>query len=218
MNQLIPISTDLAVNEEHFNELISSSDFLPRVQLYGSSSTAVKEEKIGQGRFGLTTKDDITDLGKQFDCLPVNVRFKAMEMSGSEIERVSHDPHSAAFMEIQARAEEGENQGYMFGVEFLLWIPQLQTFATYFLSNKSSRREAKPLKGMLGKATTIEAKLVKWKEWAFHAPKVLACSTPFDVPDLELINKESAKFRAAKEYNVSEKASTTEAKATERAR
>jgi hypothetical protein len=198
--QLIPmdqlsVGGELAtVGDDDFDDVILSSSFLARIQLFGANSDAVKEEKIGQGRFGLVrSKDDVEDLGKNLDCLPLAWRLKAMQIVDGEVFS-NFDHQSDEFKRIQAESEE-QDSGCMYGVEFLLWLPELGVYVTYFLSSKSSRREAKPLRGLIGKGATIEAKLVKTKRYSWHAPKVVACSTPFsELPDPNKMKEELAKF------------------------
>ena len=218
-NQLIPIDTlgggAIATVPENFDDLVGGANYLPRIQLYGANSGAVKEDKIGQGRFGLVlSKDDITDLGKTFDCIPLGVRLKAMEI-GEEIVN-TYDHQSDEFKRIQAMADEPDS-GCMWGGEFLLWLPSQQKFALYFLSSKSARREAKPLRGQLGRGTTIEANLVKWKKYSWHAPKVMGCSTPLQTPDPDKMRAELERFNNPVS-NVPERVEADEAAATSRDR
>jgi len=191
----LQVGGELTTSDEDFDSLITSSSFLPRVQLFGANSNAVTEEKIGLGRFGLVkSKDDIEDLGKTLECLPIAWRFKAMQIADGEVVS-NYDHESDEFKRIQAESEETDS-GAMYGIEFLLWIPDISGYATYFLSSKSSRREAKPLRALLGKAASIEANLVKTKKYAWHAPKVSSSATPFtNIPDGESVRAELEKFK-----------------------
>lgn len=188
------LSNNQLATTNDFDDVISSSSYLPRLQLFGANSEAVKEEKIGQGRFGVVrTKDDVEDLGKNVDCLPLGWRLKAMQIGGEDIITV-FDHTSAEFKRIQAESEE-QDSGAMYGVEFLLWLPELGMFVTYYLNSKSSRREAKPLRALLGKASTIESQLVKTKKYSWHAPKVKTNSTPItNLPDAGEMKEELTKF------------------------
>lgn len=187
-----------AKQDELLGKMVQSGDFLPRVQLFGSNSAAVKDEKIGQGRFGFVKGDDIVDLGKAVNVLPLSYRFKAMDISDRENIINVHDPDSEEFQRIKASSDE-QDSGCMWGVEYLIWVPEVGEFATIFLNSKSSRREAKPLRGMLGKGTTIESRLIKTSKYSWHAPKVVACSTPFEPPEEEAMTKEIEKFNNPKD-------------------
>jgi hypothetical protein len=215
---LIPISelggALLTAQDAAFDELITSTAFLPRIQVFGSTSEAVKEEKIGQGRLGLVrSKDDIEDLGKELDCIPLSYRLKAMQISGDEVISV-YDHTSDEFKRIQGESEQ-PNSGAMYGVEFLLYLPQQGEYVTFFLNSKSSRREAKPMRGLIGKGATVEVVLIKTKRYSWHAPKVKACSTPFQaqLPIPDAMGKEIQRFLNPPNSTV-EKASKEEAAAT----
>lgn len=182
-------------DDKDFDNLVEKSTYLPRIQLYASSSEAVKQEKIGQGRFGVSvTKDSVEDLGKAFDAIPLSYRFKAVQFTGDEI-IASYDPQSEIFKSIQAQSDT-EDSGCMFGIEFMLWLTDSSKFVTYHLSSKSARREAKPLRSMLGQAVTIEVELKKGKKYSYHIPKVMKCSSAVsNLPDPALMKVELERFK-----------------------
>ena len=182
------------IGDDDFDDMITSSTFLPRIQLFGANSEAVKEEKIGQGRFGLVrSKDDIEDLSKVIACLPLAWRLKAMQIADGEVVSI-YDHNKDEFKRIQSESEE-QDSGCMYGVEFLLWLPETSEYATYFLSSKSSRREAKPLRGLIGKGASIECNLVKTKKYSWHAPKVVSNSTPIgNLPETDQMKVELQRF------------------------
>lgn len=220
--QLIPmdqlnVGGLVSAGEDAFDDVITSAAFLPRVQLFGANSGPVKEEKIGQGRFGLVrSKDDIEDLGKETDCLPLAFRLKAMQILDGEVISI-YDHTADEFKRIQKESDEADS-GCMYGIEFLLWMPEQGDFATYFLSSKSSRREAKPLRGLIGKGATLEVHLIKTKKFSWHAPKVVACSAPLSrLPDGDVMRKELDRFANPKTTET-EAASEDEKKATDTGR
>lgn len=193
---LIPqdVSNLPAIDDKEFASMVSSTSFLPRIQLFGSNSAAVKEDKISQGHFGLVrNKDTIINLTKEVDCLPVSYHFKAMRIADGEVETVL-DHKSELFQEIKELSAE-QDSGCMYGVEFLLWIPQGEgEYCTFFLNSVSSRRIAPDLRALVGKAATLKSHLVKTTKYSWFAPKVVACSTPFPfLPDQaeipEIVNK-----------------------------
>src|SRR4051812_29903731 len=77
---LFDVAPSLSKNE--LSKIATSVNFLPRVQLFGGSAAPVKRQKFPIGHFGLVTaKDQIEDLGEEFDFLPLQVRAHAMDMS-----------------------------------------------------------------------------------------------------------------------------------------
>ncbi len=63
------------------------------------------------------------------------------------------------------------------------------------MSSKTARREAPQLKGLMGKAATLKAQLIKAKKYAWHGPVVTPCSAPIDpLPQLDLAREEVQKF------------------------
>lgn len=194
-NELIPVG-DMGVSkyaDDTNFAAISSGGFLPRLQLMGSSSNAVKESKIGQGCYALVKgKDQIEDLTKEVNVIVLAWRPKALEIGTENVLSV-YNPKHADFTRIAEKSEE-QDSGCMYGPEFLVWVPSAKTFATFFMSSKTSRREAPQLKGLLGKAATLKAQLIKAKKYAWHGPVVTPCSAPLDLPDMDKAREEAQKF------------------------
>jgi len=196
-NELITASEASAAQETALMEVGASTGYLPRIQLFGGSSDAVKEGKINVGRYGLVrSKDQVEDLGPEVDVLVCAGRVKALDLSG-DIAFTSYDHKSELFKEIAAGASE-ENSRKMFGPEYLVWIPSIKMLATFFLSSPTARRESASIHARLRKAATLKAKLIVGKKHKWHGPVITACSTPFDMPDVEFLNDEIAKFVAPK--------------------
>lgn len=185
--------------EKTWGDVVTAAAFLPRVQLYGGNSGLVQEGKIKMGHFGLTkSKDQTDDLGSSFDCLVLSWRFKAMEINGETIISV-YNPKSTEFVRIQGKADIADS-GCMFGIEFLLWIPIVNAFGTYFLNSKTARRVAPDLKGLLKQGATIKSNLIVKGKYKWHGPVVTQCSTPFEeLPDSQEILEQATRFANPKE-------------------
>ncbi len=193
---LIPISPS-NMSDEAFSSMATASKFLPRIQIFGSSSKAVKTGQFPVGHYGLVVgKDKNIDLGEQFDCLPINVRPKAMDITGKQIvSRFDHE--SDEFASIRDRAGT-PNSGCMFGPEFLLWLPAQKRFATMFFLNPTMRREAPDMKERLGHATTCSIVFIPSQQYGgWHGPVITDCTTPFDLPDLTEMKVQLEQFLAA---------------------
>lgn len=197
-NDLIPASVaggevSIVTNDDDVLAVAGSSSFLPRLQLFGSSSDAVKEGKIGVAHWGLARgKDEIEDLGKEADILVIAGRVKALDVSG-QTAVVSYDRHSDTFKSIAARSEANGSR-CMFGPEYLVWVPSAKTFATLFLSSPTARRETRALHARLRKAATCKAQLIEGKQHKWHGPVFTPCTTQFEMPEMPALTQEAERF------------------------
>ncbi len=201
------IETDLPMSvhtedEKSWGALVTSSSFLPRVQLFQGTSNLAKEGKIGPGCYGiLSKKEEIThDLGKQFECLPLSYRYKAIEMKDGQVISV-YNPKLPEFLRIQA-ASDTPDSGCMFGIEFLLWVPSVKLFVTFFLATKTARRQAPNLRNQLKQGTILKSEYIKKPKFSWHGPIVTQCSTPFEMPDDDAMLDEATKFANPKESEI----------------
>jgi len=203
---------------EAWEELTKIGDFIPRIQLYGANSNAVKDELITQGRYGYPVKkNEVVDLGKEVPCIPLSWHFKAMDF-GEETPIVTFDPKTDLFKEIQHRSDTEEMGGCVYGIEFLLFVPQedCPDYVTYFLYSKSARRVAPAIRSYMGKAAVLKIDLVRKGKNAWHVPVVTQCSVPFDkLPDNEELNKKIEQFNTAPSVDVATE-KETESQAVER--
>lgn len=180
-------------SEEDLLAVAGASGFLPRLQLFGSSSDAVKEAKIQVAHWGVVrAKDQLEDMGKEVDILVIAGRAKALDISGEKAV-TSYDRLSEAFKDIATRSAK-QNSKCMFGPEFLVWVPAAKTYATLFLCSPTARRETRPLHARLGKAATCKAQLIEGKSFKWHGPVFVPCTTPFDIPPVDEITTEAKKF------------------------
>jgi hypothetical protein len=185
---------------------MSGTVYLPRLQLFGANSDAVKKRLIGMGDYGIVKARDIKSLGMPVDILPLEWRPKAMSIKDDAIE-VNYDPSSDRFKEIATIADTVTNSGCMFGPEFLVWIPN-EGFATFFLSSKSARYEADNFRKLKGRMAMLESILIegsgKNKGRSWHAPRIKECLTPYTFPSIEEIDKQVQDFLNPKEFTPEE--------------
>lgn len=194
-------------DESTLKDLVSTS-YLPRLQLMTSASKVVKADKFPQNSWALVrSAEDMTDLGKSVDILICCWRPLALEI-GEEVLSV-YDVKSETFKKIQAKSE-GKDSGCMFGPQFLVWVPSQKCFATYFAGSKSSRRDAGPLTKELPKPMTFKSRLVETKKFSWTTPAVTPCSTPFELPEGEELQKQVEKFNNPPESEVEKAEDTNE--------
>jgi hypothetical protein len=202
------VSTELAIQgelpvakyatEENF-EVSTSAGYLPRVQMMDSNNKLVKQNKFPQGHFALIRDQSITDLTSEFNCIVIGWRPKAMQFNPDVISY--YDPNSEGFKKLAARAEL-PNSGCGYGAEFLIYLPDYECFATYFLGNKTGRREAGNFKAFLKKACTIKAKFIETKKFSWWGSEPVACDIGLEGPDSVKLFKVIDRFNNPPESEV----------------
>lgn len=192
-NAMIPaeVAGGLAkFDDEVFNKM-KSGDFLPRLQLMTANSDKCKSGEFTINHYAFIRDQNFQDLGETVDVLIITWRPKALEI-GDEVLSV-FDPEHEEFARIQEKSAEA-NSGCMYGPEFLVYIPQINEFATFFCGSKSSRREAPNIRALMTKPATLKSRYVETKKYKWYTPAVTPCSTPFNPPDMEALKKVVDKF------------------------
>jgi len=192
-NELVP--QDVGGGDlSNFEEMTASDvEFLSRIQLYGGKSNAVAEGKIPANHYGIPVDDDIIDLGDKVDVAILAWRPKALH-TGEEPIVESFDPTSDLFKRI--KMESGvKDSGAMYGPEFLLYVPDVNKYVTFFMSSKTARREARKMEPLLRCAATLKSKTIKAGKYIWQGPVVIECSTPLTMPDLDEIKAKVEQFK-----------------------
>jgi hypothetical protein len=175
------------------DDVTSSVDFLSRIQLYGSKSNPVVEGLIPGRHYGIPVdKDKIIDLGQEVDVVILAWRPKALSINEDPIIE-SFDPNTDTFKEIM-KLSAVKDSGAMYGPEFLLYIPKVEKFCTLFMNNKTARREAKNMEPLLRHAATLKSRVIKQNNFVWDGIVVVPCSTPLDLPDVEVIQAKTTQF------------------------
>lgn len=205
-SEIVPAAAVTALataDDSAFKELAAASQsFLPRVQLCGASSNAVKEEKVPPGHWALIAGDSVTPLGKEVDILVLGWQPKAMRVEAGSVIQSLSDHTSDEFKKIQADSNT-QDSGAMWGFEFLIWLYNEQQFATLLMASKTARREAPAVKNQMGKGATLKVKLIKGKKYTWHGPVCTPQSTPpAVVPSIDDINAAAEKFKTQPTTNV----------------
>jgi hypothetical protein len=190
--------------DEIFDIVSKAGGYLPRVQLFGGNSDAVKEGKIPMAHYGLVRgKDQIEDLGPVVNLIPISWRSKAMRLLEGNVRSV-FNPNNPEFRAIMEESEEKDSK-CLFGPEYLVWLLDQKIFATFLMGSKTSRRESRNLKPLLGKAATLKIKLVSNKNYKWHSPMILPYSMPVtkdSLPPDDKIREEADKFNNPEETEV----------------
>ena len=203
---LIPApSNDLAQREGgEIDALTRTSDFLPQLRVYGSESKVVKQQKFPMGHLGLyVSQDKIIDLGEQSDVLVIDWRPKTCLVTGdtpvSFFGRFVEEKWvlSDNFINFQAKAMS-KVDGYLAGLEYLIWVPSVSLFATFLMGNPTLRRESPNVKALTRQGCTLKVKFIDptGSSYSWHGAAAFPCTTPMDLPGDEAIAEEIIKFRS----------------------
>lgn len=191
-NELIPLD-EVAVSQNSLIELTASEEnFFYRLQLYSSKSNLVSQGKIAPNHYGIPEDDDAIDLGEAVDVVILSWRPKALSTNEDPILE-TFDPSSDVFKDIQKRSGTSDS-GCMYGPEFLLWVPSVERFLTFFMSSKTARREARKVEPLIGCAATLKSRIIKSGKFIWAGPVVIACSTPLDLPTIDTIKAKVNQF------------------------
>jgi hypothetical protein len=184
-----------STNVQKFNDkdfdVLRSGSYLPRLQLMTSNSEKCKAGEFPINHYALVQDQSHADLGLSVDVLVIAWRPKAMSIGDQVVSAYDHE--SELFKSIQEKAEQ-PNSGSMWGYEYLIWLPGVKKFSTFFMGSKSARREAPQVKARLGKAATLSSKKIETSSFTWFAPKCSDCSTPFEMPEREAFAHEVERF------------------------
>lgn len=219
-NELISVDAGLVpqLDDKQLAAISSSGDFLPRLQLFGGNSDAVKKLQIDIAHYGLVTgKDTIEDMGREVDVLVICARAKALRIGADGTIITKFHPNDDEFKKIMEDSNV-QDSGCMYGPEFVLYVPSVSKFATFFMSSKTARRVAGAVNARVCKAATLKSELIETKKYKWHGPVCVPCSTPMTLPSSEDIAAAVKKFLAAKESSVETVAAPAGDTGTQRAR
>jgi hypothetical protein len=180
-----------AQDDDAFKAATKSGDYLPRLQLLTANSKICKSGEFPINHFAIIRDQNNNDIGETVDIVVVAWRAKAIEIGDMIL--TSYNPKDDTFASIQEKSEE-KDSGCMFGPEFLVWVPVADTFATFFMSSKSMRREAPSVRGFIKKAATLKPQKIETPKYTWFTPTVHPCTSVIDPPDKDELLQEYEKF------------------------
>lgn len=181
----------IPTDDDAFADATKTGEYLPRLQLMTSNSDMCKSGEFPINHYALVDGQKFADLGAEVNVLLIAWRPKALQM-GEEIISVfdNKDPEFARIRELSAEKDSMA----MYGPEFLVWVPDAQKFATFFMGSKSLRREASSARDLLENAATLKAQKISNAKYTWFSAKVERCTTLFDLPNQESLDEEYNKF------------------------
>lgn len=184
-------STDLSTKIKEFvnsrvqidiSRIADSSNILPRVQFMTAKSTKCSSGEFPLNNYALVKNGVFQDIGKEPVCYIAAWRFKAIEIVEGKVLSVSYDENSSEYKRIEA-ASKGQNTGCMSGAEFLVYIPDISTWASFFMGTKSAKAEVPTMILNIGRFVMLSSRLVPSKKYTpWWAPQVSGCSATFQLP------------------------------------
>jgi hypothetical protein len=207
-----------------FKDLAKSNDYLPRFTLYGSNSKECKKGKIPIAHYGYVEGDNVIDCGPEVRCYVLAWRPKAMRISGDKVEAY-FNPEHPEFKKIKAESSI-KDTGALAGPEFLLWLPEHGVFVTFFMANKTMRREASNVdpyrpqekNNYQAKPFTLKAEFIEKNGYSWHGPVVTGCSIPLAAPEQDVLLVEMDRFNNPPEPKDEAASEADKAKTAGRAR
>ena len=185
----LPDGAVAAHDDSDFDAATQSQKYLPRLKLMTAASKQCKDGDFPINMFALIRDQDHQEVGASLDGFVCAWRPKALDMSGSEVITVydlkkdSDGKPTGEYLRIQLKSEEKDSM-CMVGPEFLVWIPEVGVFATYFMGSKTARRESKNVKGRMHMAVTLTSQKIETKSgYTYFSDKCTACSQPLTEPD-----------------------------------
>lgn len=199
-----------AASIEVFEGMGNGGDILPYITLQGSNSDLVKLGSVERGVYTLTyRKGEYLVLGKEFDCVPIDARRKALDIQDKKKPIWSYDPATEVFQYIRAAAEskiDSEKRSRLYGVEILLYLPDVEQsdyrFATLFMGNASGRVEAPRFRPVMRKSATIKNVVAKNDKGIWEAIKVFSSQRKIEPPSMEDMQMVYDIFKNPKEMPV----------------
>jgi len=173
-----------------------AGDFIPYIQLMGSNSELVKKGKFPMAHFALMKNKQPIDLTSSFVALLMSWRPKAMWYKPKV--KSFFDTQSQAFKDTEEACKiPNSNKGY--GPEFLIWLPDQDAIATFFMGNISGRMESPNFISCLENGTRV-CKIVshliekKNSDQSWHAPKMETYDLTINYPSMDRIKDILDKF------------------------
>lgn len=194
----------------------AGAEYLPRLQITAMNSKLVAGRKALPGDLVCVwTAENLKQLGQEQDILFITMRPKALridEKAGTILQYFNRN--SDEFKKVQADSMVNDS-GCMFGIEFLVYVPQIDAFAGFFCGSKTNRREAPAILKLMNKKpdtelpeygpamVTIKSFLIETTKYQWFGFKAIKCSAaPAKEPNPDELIEQIKKFNHPPESKV----------------
>lgn len=205
------MSNELArvVPQEAREDGESQSGYLPILTVVSKGSSKLDDPDYRYlfdmiGKMALIENGNYLLVGAETQAVVVDQRRKATRYKNNEYSSVLMDVHTGAdpikYADWRARAKRYE-QGYKFGLEFLIYLPEFDKYCTVFFGTDFDRKvgSSKILDGIDAKHTRFTLFLQPTKATAKYPRTVIAAKADeFDVeePDKEEMQSAIERFQS----------------------
>jgi hypothetical protein len=202
-NEMVPATLDAiaargpAKHDVAKADSMAASDFPGYVKLITNRSDHVnKGFPVNHWGYFERSGDEPVDLGATVDALPLTWRPMALD---TDLGAAYFDEDHPEYQRIQNDADS-KVKNRMYGPQYLLWVPSIGKFATYFMGTPTARNESRSLTSNLRKPVTLSSRSITSKarpgkkSYTWQGPQILMCNTPFDLPELAEIKAQKEKF------------------------
>jgi len=158
--------------KDFFDEQTKRGDYLSPLNLCQKMSK--HDDNLGwkAGDFLFNQKDI---LGKVVNIVPLAYRPHAMIIENEKVKFQTFKP-GEEYSDIKSKCDAKPRvEGYLAGIDFLVWIPAKQEFAVMFLYRTGLKEAGQDLRANIGKVITFTATSVEWKNYSWFVPKVTNC-------------------------------------------
>lgn len=189
------------MGDDVFKDLTGpQNSYASRLQLFSFNSGPVQNNKIEHGHFGIVNGQEVKDLGQEVTVVPCGIRCKAMDLSGDR-PVIAYEQTGDLFNMIRAKSKEKDSD-CMCGVEFLVYLPDQETFTTFYLANATLLREAQGIKDSMGHTLRFKSKVITKDKLRWHGIIVAPFPADIAVPLKEVFERELTIFLNAKDSTV----------------
>lgn len=219
-NQSMEISVPQQQKDDKLEALSSDNNFIPRLQFMSSRAEKCEAGEFPINHFAMIDNSEYMDLGEEVDILIIAWRPLALDTGGDDVVSCYHpnfdenNQPTGLFKEIQDRSYE-KDSGCMFGPQYLVYLPEVQKFATFFCGSKTLRNETRGFNNRLGKAATLRGKHIQTKRYSYYSASIYDCTSVFALPEQVAVDKAANDFLNPPEQDV-EVVSEEEAESTDR--
>lgn len=208
-DSLVEINNDALKSLQKFDQtdvdsVGGSLNFLPWLQLCGSTSKLCKSGKVPVATYVLTVgkaEQDFVDLGKSVDVILFCSRPKAFWKKDNQ-NLISFDPKSELFRQIVTEADKPGMNGAFYGPEYLAYIPKVEKFCLIHLNSATNRNRQPDFKALTPGAATLTPEFIDNKKYQWHGIDIKQCSMQLQMPPMEQIREQADRFNNPPAMNV----------------
>jgi len=171
-------------------ERMSAGSFLPRIMILQGLSRmcAGRDAKAKPGDIVLVRGKDslIRNYGDLMPMFVIQRRAKALIFDPAGKGRSFFDPTKKEFSDIEAKASmKPRPKGYLFGPEYLVYVPDVDQLATFFFSTPTMRNRATEMSAQRGLPTIVKSVFIESGGNQWYGPEPEYANSPIGLPEGE---------------------------------